>query len=507
MGKETSVYGESQKTYSDKDLPEMMLEGSLGEYEPSQPSGTEKSRRSAKAQKKLTKKKKEPKADKIPAAEVDDQIIRFLCNRPSRFSDFDGIPRMPEEMQLVRSIGGGSNAIISIKDNTGEVVLVETAAERLRDFLLQLPENMAPYYLTGLRCKAIVESFRATAAHHESMPKIAGFKSDPELVMNRLAFDPVPTSMLDLEEKAPIFAGMMARTGNFAALMARIGSIFDPKADRKQAVWIYGKKDCGKSQLSWVIQQLSMKYAVLGAEDYNDKNFKANLLNCRVGLIQEASARFIRSDIFKSLTGDGTHAINQKYQPVFNAQLPILLFAFSNDAPEIPNDDALIERVIACKMVGVPAKERYPEYQLREYLAKEIPYILGACLDVYQSMTPGERIPCGTEDLMASVEAYEEDYRDWLERKVVAAPGCFVTLSELNRLFELSGWKSTIEQHKVKRVLMSNFPVKKTQRTCRGSDGAIMRVWVYDGIKLRGLAHGELDKVSFYREHFDPSAD
>ncbi len=446
-----------------------------------------------------------PKPDKLPPSEVDDQLVRFLLREPARFSGFDKVPRMEDELELVRSCGsGGANFIISKKNNTAEVITLDTAAERLRKFLLNLPpEEMAPYYISLSRCRLVLESFRSSRAHHEKMPKIAGFKSDPELVMNRLGFDPVPATILDLDEKAPVFAGMLSRVGNYEALMARIGSIFDPCADRKQAVWIYGPKDSGKSQLEWVIQQLAMKYAVLGAEDYTDKNFKANLLNCRVGLIQEASAKFIRSDIFKSLTGDGTHAINQKYQPVFNAELPILFFAFSNESPEIPHDDSLIERVIACKMTSVPTKDRQPEFVLREALTRELPVILGACLDTYNQVERGERIPCGNEDLMASIESYEETYRDWLERRIMPAPDCFVTVAELQRLFELSGWRSSMEQHKAKRVLMNHFPVKKMQRRCVSLDGQTMRVRVYDGIKLRISAHSELDKVSFYRDNFD----
>lgn len=275
--------------------------------------------------------------------------------------------------------------------------------------------------------------------------------------------------------------------------------MFDPLVDRKQAVWLYGPPDSGKSQIGFILQKLSKSYAILGASDYLDKNFKAQLLNRRVGIIQEAAAAFIRHDIFKSLTGDGTHSINQKYAPVFNAELPILLFAFSNDEPQIPNDESLKRRIIACKMSSLPEGKMRTEGEIQKALLAELPNIIGACLAEYALLEPGSRIPAEDDDLSEAVDSFEEIYSDWLQRHIYEDPQSSVSMAQLNQLLKADGITSNLEVSRYKRVLMSRYKAKKCQQYGI-VDGRPVRIWIYKGISLRSCGKLVPESVSFISE-------
>lgn len=374
---------------------------------------------------------------------------------------------------------------IDPKTNSATILNADSAAFIFRDFLMKLDEKFSDFYVTHRRAVQIIEAWRSGPPVLPRMPKLMGFKSDPDLVMTRLDFDPIPCSKEELEKKAPIFYSMLKRMPNNSdAFMIRVGSIFDPNADRKQAAWIYGKKDAGKSQIIYMLQQLCPdSFAVVGADDYRDKNFKAQFLNKRICIVLEASARFIRHDVFKSLTGDGVHPINQKYMATFNADLPVLIFCFSNQAPEIPNDDSLTERIIACKMDPVLSNEILPEHQIQQLLKLELPVIIGACLEKYRFSGGSKRILCNTKDLTEAVDSFEENYTDWLANHVYKNPEGMVGLRQLNQLMTQSKIYSSQEQGRIKRVLMSQYsPTKKQVTVLR--DGQKVRVWIYDGISI-----------------------
>lgn len=438
--------------------------------------------------------------EKISPSEVDDHLIRWLRNEPLRFSEWAKVPRMDVEFQLVRSSGGGPSIILAVRNNTATVITAEKAGEILRSFLLNLPSQFAPFYINGIRATNILKQFRETPHHLSELPKSVGFKSDPALLLHRLDFDPVDTAIFELEEKAPCFSTMLTRMSNYESLMARIGSLFDPTADRKQAVWVYGPRDCGKSQIAYLLTLLCPNFAILGSEDHTSPYFKAMLFGNRVGIINEASARFIRSDVFKATTGDGMHAINQKYQPVFNALLDIIYFCFSNNEPEIPYDDSLMVRVIACKMSSVPPKERMSEHEFQARLRDELPYIVGAALSCYGHLKPGQRIPCSDEDLQDSINNFEEEYLEILENHVVAEKNHKITAREMTRFFEFCGFRSPVDKGRIKRILQKRYPVTKRMLRIKNSENQAIRAKVWEGVRLTGIPEYLRENVTFCSE-------
>jgi hypothetical protein len=161
-----------------------------------------------------------------------------------------------------------------------------------------------------------------------------------------------------------------------------------------------------------------------------------------------------------------------------------LFFATSNDAPEIPHDDSLIKRVIACKMSSIPEGRRLSEWEIRALLKSELPVIIGACFAKSGFLEPGSRILCNGEDLTQAIDSFEQKYVDWLERHVANDSSSIVTLRQLNQLLKMDHIYQNQEVARYKRVLMSRYNVTSKQITVTYKKEKV-RVWIYSGIRLR----------------------
>lgn len=394
-------------------------------------------------------------------------------------------------MQLVRTEPSSASYLIVIDEtNTAHVSTPANAAGLLMDYLQSLPKNFADYKVDFEKCKKIINVLLTKEPHLTRMPKIVGFKSDPDVVMNRLNFDPEKCDVVSLNDHAPVFSQLMARMTNYQAFIMRLGSLFDPGADRKQAVYIYGPPDCGKSVLGWLIQQVAGATAIVGAEDTRDKYFKSRFLAKRAVIVQEATASFLRSELFKAVTGDDYHMIEQKYAQPFTVELLSLMFFFSNHEPEIPNDQALIERIIACRCESIPKEMMRPVHEVRAALLQELPWIMGACIDSYNEMVrAGDRIPCKREELEECIAKYESDYEDLLHKNFVFDKSGILMKREFKAAMNAEGVHDNRTLSRLKKLLITQKGVverRVSMRNCSGENQNMdNRVHAYFGVRLR----------------------
>lgn len=394
-------------------------------------------------------------------------------------------------MKLVRTEASSASYLIVIdKTNTAHVSLASNAAGLLSDYLHSLGKSYAEYKIDFEKCKRIINLFLTMPPHLTRMPKLVGFKSDPDIVMNRLSFDPSDCSIVDIEKRAPVFSQLMRRMTNWEAFMMRLGSLFDPETDRKQAVYIYGPPDCGKSILGWLIQQVAGATAIVGAEDTRDKYFKSRFLAKRAVIVQEATATFLRSELFKAVTGDDYHTIEQKYAQPFTVELLNLMFFFSNHEPEIPNDPALIERIIACRCESIPKDKMRPVFEVRADLLKELPDIVGACVDLYRSQVrPGERIPCKRDELEECIAKYESETQDILLQNFVFEEGAILMKREFKAALNAAGIYNNRDIGRYKKMLITKNGVFERRVTIKNNSGSSNdeknMVHAYFGVRLR----------------------
>lgn len=435
----------------------------------------------------LSKKDKKPRISK---ARVEASLCDLLARKPGPELK-GGAPKFPHDLRVVRP-PSGAPIILEVVDNAAKIINEDYAAGYLRKFVSYLPPKFGDYDVTYNECRAVVRSWIHQRADLQDLPKPVAFKSDPELCMTRLDFDPMLLGDDSLEKRAPVFAEMLSRMTNPEAFCMRIGSLYDADADRKQAVWLSGPADCGKSEFAWLIGVLSgSSYGILTNDDLAGPYWKAQIVGKRVGLVHEAAAKFIRSDAFKSITGDDEHAINQKHEKVIIAKLPVMMFFFSNNPPEIPHDEALMERIIDCRITPVPPGARRPKALVREELMAELPYIASYCHELY-APTAGGRIPASTDTLAETIGIFEGDYLDFIEHHFVKPDAVegedapFVLRTRLRELVEEHFDKSTAHQFRIKRILQNRLLVAEKKKTFPTNSGtSTKQLYVLIGIRER----------------------
>lgn len=242
-------------------------------------------------------------------------------------------------------------------------------------------------------------------------PKAIAFSSDPEMAYARLEFDPLPeSSVLWPATDFPILNAALSRITNADAFCARIGSFFFPDADRKQAIWLWGEGDGGKSFWQDVLSYLAGgRHAVadLTPSLMGGDHWKTAIVGKNLILIREAEAGFLTDPQFKSLLGDSSHMVNPKNQPIFTTTLKCFALFASNEMPIFPNESGIKNRVIVCKVAPVPEAERLDNTLLWERIKPELQSFVSYCLAVYKANGPGKIQVHDNSDVEEAMEMYD----------------------------------------------------------------------------------------------------
>lgn len=302
---------------------------------------------------------------------------------------------------------GSSGTVIPIHKSTLGNTLVQEMASLVQG---------TPYELTPQRVKEIVDLVLQKSPALKGSPKSVGFKSTPEVVRFRHPFDPPRGQGVKWKENAPRFAAMLERMSQPEVVLARIGSIFYPEANRKQAVWISGPKDCGKSLFNEVISMIcggsSGVFAVATSSDFRSQWFMGQLIGRRVLAILESDPAILSTDKFKSITGDDKHLINQKYMPSYMAEIDAMLWFYSNSAPLVSGQEEFKERVIDVRMSPLEADSRSWNGEVLAAIQNELAAVIGASMDAYERLCPRHNaIPVD----MTSIEGAVDEAEDWAQ--------------------------------------------------------------------------------------------
>lgn len=424
---------------------------------------------------------------KLSAAEIEMALVRWLHSGEVLTSHIESFRKFPVKFHVVRELAGSGSRLFAIEGGVATQVIKSRAAGILFNYLIGLPKKARDYKLTQKKCCDIIESLMACEEHSDTPPKLVGFKSDPEPVQHRLAFDPVDTTLNQLEVAAPYFYSLLSRMGNREAFMARLGSLYDPTADRKQVVWIYGPPDCGKSRLEVLMKKMVGRYLPLNSYALkNPDKYIPVIIGRRLAVVQEAPPDFIRSDEFKALTGDDYHYCNPKYQQPYDAKINTMFFFMSNNAPEIPSDEALKIRLIACKMTAVAATEMIPSHELDRKMEEELPAIVGCALRIYEGYRQTGRIYHDMGVLEEAIDDFESEYDDILNTYFVFDENASILANTFRTTLEENNVRNPKLQHAVITTLRNRYGIKKTRVTNENySDGSPRRVWKYEGIRVR----------------------
>lgn len=405
----------------------------------------------------------------------------------------DGEVLLPQKFKSVVARKEDVPLIIEVsKDNTAELVSVDYVATCMRSYLkLLVDKKKKKYNLPTKRLYEPVEEWRSTYRHMKELPKAIGFLSDKDTVFHRMGFDPKPIDRATLEKEAPIFSDYLSRMTNADAFCARVGSIFDLRANRKQVIWITGEKDCGKTNLiEFLAMMVGTAYVPIDSDSFKEKYWKEPLIGKRVALVDDATPEFLRTTNFKRITGGKLHQVRPFGGKSFQAKLEPLFFFTSNADPEMPNDDALIGRVIFCHIQKI--KQRMAEYKILAQLAAEMPFIGSYCWSKWKEVPEGDEITTEKKDLAKVVDNFEGPYLDFIANYLEIEPEGFRTvryyaeLTHIQKLMINAEIKSNAEQSICKRVILSQRNVSQARITPPNSD---RRVNCYLGLRIRPEHH------------------
>lgn len=413
-----------------------------------------------------------------------------------QFADF------PHKFEVIRERAIDGPIIIEIKSNTAEIVDTDYIAGRLRHYVQYFFGKEKKWNVQLHVCKQFAHAWSIIYTHREKLPRAVGFLSDEELCLHRLPFDLQKVDRNLLNQHAPMFTDYLDRMTNADAFCARVGSIFDPRAHRKQAVWLRGEKDSGKSRLIEMLALLVGKnsFAVLSPENLDDKFWKSALVGKRLMLVEEADPKFIRSEKFKAITGSKLHTVRPVGGKPYQTTLePIVFFATNNDA-DIPNDKAIFERLILCNIETLK-KQRYRDDEVLEKLKNELPFITGYCISKWNEVTPGYDIPCEREALQTMADSFEGHYLDFVENYLELQPqgqsqSIYAEVTHVQKLMIHAEIRSAQAQAICKRVILSNKSVRISRITIPASGGK--RLNCYVGLRIR-MEHQDLLKFLLSR--------
>jgi len=284
------------------------------------------------------------------------------------------LPEFGRNFHVVQQSNGIRTIVEELKDkvvkHVDESVVVDAILSYCRD---KLALKKGYFEITHKLAKEAMKYWRSATTPLKEPIKSIAFESDDCFTYHRLDFDPIEDASLD---DCPTWKEALLRMSNREAFCKRIGSFFDDKANRKQAIYLSGEKDSGKSQLIAVTASFCGSgngngegiYTTLSNEDLKSAHYKASLVGKRVVVVNEANSRFINSEAFKSLTGDNLHNINPKGSKMFEARLLLLIIFVSNSPPQVSSDPAIKVRLIDCRIepVPLPREELLPEAEYQK---------------------------------------------------------------------------------------------------------------------------------------------
>jgi energy-coupling factor transporter ATP-binding protein EcfA2 len=341
-----------------------------------------------------TKTKETPKKDKQLKAKLMEDICFLLSGENDCVPSILG--RWPYKMIAVKQILSDDPLILKVdQDNVAHVHSVDAiAGELFKHLRLMQPLSSGfPYAFPIKECLEAVKTWRLSVKTTSDMPKSFATRNDPSICFFRSQYEP-DMSVTDLDTlawMAPTWHSILGRLTNSLSFAKAVGRIYDLEASRKEAVWMVGKPNSGKSQILWFISTLVGSEApnhgahhYVDADDLSTKWWKANTVGKRIISTLEARYEFLGTEQFKSLTGDNMMSVEAKGVQARTVKNELLFFFYSNDKPKIPGKAATRIRVIMCT-ISMFKGPKLDEAPFRRLLCSEAEAFLGYCRNVWDA--------------------------------------------------------------------------------------------------------------------------
>jgi hypothetical protein len=171
---------------------------------------------------------------------------------------------------------------------------------------------------------------------------------------------------------------------------AYVWSLLDPTNFGRQALWIYGEGNDGKSTIiNTLIQFYGRDYTLsLGHKTVDETFFFGQAYGKRLAVYMDCkNLQILQKERVKSLLGKDNVAINDKHDKVFTGQVYSKLFICSNSFPKISfSDRSERTRLLLVKVKSYDNEDGDPDFQ--DKLLDEMPAFLNSCRESYENECP-----------------------------------------------------------------------------------------------------------------------
>lgn len=344
-----------------------------------------------------------------------------------------------------------------------------------RNVLNLLSGMKQEFWVTADDADKIAKSVIYEARLLDKMPPALLTKSEPGLAFHRLPFD-----IEDVENPVmPVFEELLGRASSPDALCAFIGSIFSPKADRQQYLWIYGAGENGKSSLMRFLGSLlGPAYHADEVEMSRDKYWTSAFVGRRLVAFPDCNSPcFPRSARFKGLTGSDAIRIEGKYDKAFSTTLDCKFMFLSNEELIISGEKADTRRAIYVKLAPISGR---PDPKYDEKLLGEAKSIIAHCLAVYKKYAPNnESLPIQNPEEITQI--MDDQMQGMLESGFEFGVDNLCKRVEFVQRLRVLGIKNPREVARIKRFIFEKMGVFEKRP---GSDGDERKCF-YIGIKTK----------------------
>lgn len=440
----------------------------------------------------LSKTKKENNKKDIPErpfskVELCEKMPAVMDGRPTEIESIRAETRFDHKFHCVMPSKSGEYLIFEVTDG-GIVKEVDLShvANCISKWRMKIADLHWGWKYANLadhgNCVSVAKAWRSVQVPSEEVPDSFKFKSDPGLCFQRLPFDIDPCDSLD---GAPTWAGVLARMHNGEAFAMRVASLFHKDAQRRQAIWLWGVPKCGKSSIVEVLMRVfGRDRAGTKFDKMSGEFWKSPLVGKRLACVDECDPEILSLREFKSITGDNYHLVNEKREKMVTQRIDAIFLFTSNDPPLIPNDDAIISRVIPCHLEIIELSKRGKNKQIEQLLWNELPVFLGYGWKKYfENMDDSGFIPCDHSKLMNFVEQHESDERDFLARFFVTEKAGRVLKSQIDDCLREANMWQYLNMHKKRELnkFLAKHGVHFKRMKVKGQGAR----WGYEGIRLR----------------------
>lgn len=435
---------------------------------------------------KATKENKSPSADLIWFSDMIDGKLDALAKEPFplKFHVYmypDGVREILEE---------------DPKDRTVKRVLDQKVYSTLITWSTKTNKAKGEFDLSDKMGYRVVDFWKNTKAPLSEMPKSFAQKSEPGLAFSRMPFD-IPEKEWDTIEASiangfpgeHTWAEIFTRASNWRAFACFIGSIFEPRSDRQQYLYIHGAGQNSKGALARLLKRI-LGNGGYHADDPNSSKsqfWTYSFLGKRVVAFPDANTpAFAKSGLFKTLTGGDSIRVEQKRGPTFTAELEAKFIFMSNEELQLTSSKADFRRAVFVHMEPV-AKDIIPTAEYDAMLWREAPEFLSFCLWMYRKYCPRHQaIPVDIEELEALAEQTEAPYQSTFNRyfMLTGEENHMVDVCEVYEVLMAEGIRAGREQGHFRRWMESQPGVRRMRKNFQGS-----RRNVYTGIRKKTFGY------------------